>query len=129
MEIVQVIGLGLIATVIIVILKEYRPELAFQVSLAAGLVIILLVINYVFEAVQVVTDIAVGAGLNLIYLQALLRIIGISYLAEFGAQVCRDAGEGSIAAKIEFAAKIIILVISIPIILAVIESLVMLVPG
>lgn len=128
MEIVQVVGLGLLATVLVVILKEYRPELAMQVSIVAGLIIILMVINYVINVVQVITEISVGAGMNLIYLQSLLRIIGIAYLAEFGAQVCRDAGENSIASKIDFAAKVIILVIAIPIVLAVIESIMLLVP-
>ncbi len=128
MEIVQVVGLGLLAMVLVVILKEYRPELAIQISMVAGLIIILMVINYVISVVQVVTEISVGAGMNLIYLQSLLRIIGIAYLAEFGSQVCRDAGENSIASKIDFAAKVIILVIAIPIILAVIESIMLLVP-
>lgn len=128
MEIVQVVGLGILATVLVIILKEYRPEMAMQVSIVAGLVIILLVIGYVVNIVQVITEISVGAGMNLIYLQALMRIIGIAYLAEFGAQVCRDAGENSIASKIDFAAKVIILVIAIPIVIAVIESIMLLVP-
>jgi len=71
---------------------------------------------------------AVGAGINLTYLQTLLRIVGLAYLAEFGAQVCRDAGEGNIAARIEFAAKVIILVLAVPIIVAVMESILSLIP-
>jgi len=128
LEIVQVVGLGLLAMVLAVILREFRPELAIQVSIVAGVVMILLVINYVVNVVQVVTEISVDAGMNIVYLQSLLRIVGIAYLAEFGAQVCRDAGEGSIAAKIDFAAKVIILVIAIPIVLAVIESIMQLIP-
>lgn len=128
MEIVQVVGLGLVAALLVVILKEYRPELAMQLSLVAGVVIVLLVLDRVVVTVHAVTEIAVGAGINLVYLQTLLRIIGIAYLAEFGAQVCRDAGEGSIASRIEFAAKIMIMVMAVPVMLAVLESILLLVP-
>ncbi|MFY9114002.1 MAG: stage III sporulation protein AD [Dethiobacteria bacterium] len=128
MEIVQVVGLGLLTMVLVVIIREYRPEIAIQIAIAGSLIIILLVIMQVVSVVQVITDISVGAGMNLIYLQSLMRIIGITYIAEFGAQVCRDAGAGSIASKIDFAAKVIILVIAIPIVLAVIESIMLLVP-
>ncbi len=128
MEIVQVVGLGLIAAVLVIILREYRPELAMQVSLAAGVIIMLMVIGRIVGAVQVITETAVGAGINLVYLQTLLRVIGIAYLAEFGAQICRDAGEGSIASRIELAAKVIILVMAIPIIVEVMDSIMTLIP-
>ncbi len=128
MEIVQVVGLGLIALLLVIILREYRPELAMQVSLVAGITIMLLVINQIAGAVNVITETAVGAGINLVYLQTLLRVIGIAYLAEFGAQVCRDAGEGSIASRIELAAKIIILVMALPIVVEVMETILRLVP-
>ena len=90
----QVVGLGLIAALLALILKEYRPELAMQISLAAGTIIMLLVLNRIVTAVNVITETAVAAGINLVYLQTLLRVIGIAYLAEFGSQLCRDAGEG-----------------------------------
>jgi len=108
MDIIQIVGLGLVATLLVLVLREQRPEMAMMVSLVAGAIILLLV---------VVT-----------YLQTLLRIVGLAYLAEFGAQVCRDAGEGNIAARIEFAAKVIILVLAVPIIVAVMESILSLIP-
>lgn len=128
MEIVQVVGLGLIAAVLVIILREYRPEMAMQVSLVAGIIIMLLVIRHIAGAVQVITETAVGAGVNLVYLQTLLRVIGIAYLAEFGSQVCRDAGEGSIASRIELAAKVIILVMAVPVVVEVMESIMSLIP-
>ena len=128
MEIVQVVGLGLIAAFLVVVLREHRPELAMQVSLAAGVILMLMVINRITAAVQAVTEAAVGAGINLVYLQTLLRVIGIAYLAEFGAQICRDAGEGSIASRVELAAKVIILVLAVPIIVEVMESIIRLIP-
>ncbi len=128
MEIVQVVGLGLIAAILAAFLKEHRPEMAVQVSLAAGIIIVLMVISRLVTAINAITEMAVGAGINLIYLQTLLRIIGVAYLAEFGSQVCRDAGEGSLASRIEFAAKVLILVMAVPIVVAVMDSIVKIVP-
>jgi stage III sporulation protein AD len=128
MEIVQVVGLGLIAALLVLILKEYRPEMAMQVSLVAGVIIMLLVVNRIVGAVNVITETAVAAGINLVYLQTLLRVIGIAYLAEFGAQICRDAGEGSIASRVELAAKVIILVMAVPVIVEIMESVLRMIP-
>ena len=111
----------------VLILKEYRPEMAMQVSLVAG-VIMLLVVNRIVGAVNVITETAVAAGINLVYLQTLLRVIGIAYLAEFGAQICRDAGEGSIASRVELAAKVIILVMAVPVIVEIMESVLRMIP-
>lgn len=128
MEIVQVVGLGLIAALFVLVLKEYRPEMAMQVSLIAGVIILLLVVNRIVGALHVITETAVAAGINLIYLQTLLRVIGIAYLAEFGAQICRDAGEGSIASRVELAAKVIILVMAVPVIVEIMESVLGMIP-
>lgn len=128
MEIVQVVGLGLIAAVLVTILREYRPEIAMQASLVAGTIIMLMVINRVAGALQLITETAVRAGINLIYLHTLLRVIGIAYLAEFGAQACRDAGEGSIASRIELAAKVMIMVMALPVVVEVMESIIILIP-
>jgi len=128
LEIVQVVGVGLVATILILVLKEYHPEIAFQIAIAAGVILILLVIGYIVEIIQAVTEVALDAGMEVMYLQVLLRIIAVAYLAEFAAQVCRDAGEGSIASKIELAAKVIILVMAVPIITSVMESILSLLP-
>jgi stage III sporulation protein AD len=57
-----------------------------------------------------------------------LKIIGIAYIAEFGAQIVRDAGQESIASKIELAGKVLILVLAIPIISIIIETVMKLMP-
>ena len=128
MEIVQVVALGLVAAILVTFLREHRPEMAIQVSLVAGIIIILMVISKVAVAVNTITEMAIGAGINFLYMQTLLRIIGVAYLAEFGSQVCRDAGEGSLASRIEFAAKILILVMAVPIVIAVMDSIIRIIP-
>ena len=64
----------------------------------------------------------------MVYLNTLLKIMGIAYLAEFGSQICRDAGEGVIAGKVEFAGKLLILVMALPLLAAVLETILNFVP-
>lgn len=72
---------------------------------------------------------ATNANLNMVYVETILKIIGIAYIAEFGAQITRDAGQGSIASKIELAGKILILVMAIPILTVLIETIIELLPS
>ncbi|MGI6318719.1 MAG: stage III sporulation protein AD [Firmicutes bacterium] len=128
MEIVQVVGFGVIAAVSILFIRQSRPDIAHLLSIGAGVVIVVYVLGYLRMVIDVITDLALEAEINTIFLRTLLRVIGVAYLAEFGAQVCRDAGENSIAAKIEFAGKIIILIMAVPILMAVLESIISFIP-
>ncbi|MEW6540208.1 MAG: stage III sporulation protein AD [Bacillota bacterium] len=123
MEITQIVGFGLVAAVLVVILRQYKPEIALLVSLAAGITLFMLVLGKIGAIVEVLKDLSSRANVNLVYLGVILKIVGIAYIADFGAQLCRDAGEGALAAKIEFAAKILILVLAIPIVMAVLDIL------
>lgn len=111
------------AAVLVVILRQYKPEIALLVSLAAGIMLFMMVLGKIGAIVEVLKDLSNRANVNLVYLGVILKIVGIAYIADFGAQLCRDAGEGALAAKIEFAAKILILVLAIPIVMAVLDIL------
>lgn len=73
--------------------------------------------------------IAITANVNMIYVETILKIIGIAYIAEFGSQITKDAGQGAIASKIEMAGKILILVMAIPILTVIIETIISLIPS
>jgi stage III sporulation protein AD len=128
MEIIQVVGLGLIATVLALIIKEQKPIFAFAIATFTGIMIFLFLIGKISEVIRVLERLATEGGVNMIYLKTILKIIGIAYIAEFGAQISRDAGEGAIAAKIELAGKVLIMVMAIPIITVIIETVMNLIP-
>ncbi len=73
--------------------------------------------------------IATNANINMMYLQTILKIIGIAYIAEFGAQIAKDAGQAAIASKIELAGKVLIMVMAVPILTAIIEMVISLLPN
>jgi stage III sporulation protein AD len=91
-------------------------------------IVFFLVLDKLRMIIELFTEMAKRAGIGEMYLIILLKIIGISYLVEFGAQVCRDAGEGAIASKIELAGKVMILVMAVPIIAFALDTILRLMP-
>lgn len=128
MDIIKIVGLGLVVTVLIVIIKQQRPELAIQLSIVTGIVIFTMMLGRISSVVNLMQQLAQRSNISFLYMGTILKIVGVAYIAEFGAQVCRDAGEGAVAAKIEFAAKVIVMVLAIPIIVAVFDALLKLLP-
>ena len=106
MDILQIVGLGIIASILIVILKSQRPDMAIQVSIITGIVIFILIANKLSAVLSLLSSFSAKANIDMSYMGILLKIIGIAYISEFGAEVCKDAGEGSIASKIELAGKV-----------------------
>jgi stage III sporulation protein AD len=127
-EIIQIVGLGLIATILALIIKEQKPAFAFILATFTGIMIFLFLIGKISEVIRLLEKLATEGGINIIYLKTILKIIGIAYIAEFGAQITRDAGQGAIASKIELAGKILIMVMAIPIITVIIETVMQLIP-
>ncbi|HOV79830.1 MAG TPA: stage III sporulation protein AD [Bacillota bacterium] len=128
MEVLQYVAIGLTAAVLVGVVKVHRPEMAVLLSLAAGVILFSLVLGKIGAVIDVLRELSFKAGINMVYLGTILKIVGIAYIAEFGAQICRDTGEGAVAAKIEFAAKVLIMVLAVPIIVAVLQSLLKLLP-
>ncbi|WP_413379794.1 stage III sporulation protein AD [Alkalihalobacillus sp. 1P02AB] len=127
-DIIQIVGLGLIATFLALVVKEQKPQFAFLLTVFVGVFIFLFLIDEIAKVIQMLQSIAEQASMNMIYLQTILKIIGIAYIAEFGAQIAKDAGQAAIASKIELAGKVLILVMAIPILTAVIEMVISFLP-
>jgi stage III sporulation protein AD len=128
MDIVQIVGLGFVATLLMLILKRERPEMAMQLSLVLTAFILLIMLAKIKIVLDLFSDLAEKAHINQLYLTTILKIIGIAYITEFGAQICKDAGEGAVGSKIEFAGKVMVMVLAIPIITLVIDTIVRLMP-
>jgi len=124
----QVVALAVVATILILVIRQEKPELAIQISILAGLVIFVLVVWKVVEVLNVLERLAMRADLNMVFLGTLLRIIGIAYIAEFGTQICKDAGERALAFKVELAGKVMILILAVPIITTILDTVSRLLP-
>ncbi len=128
MEIIQIVAFALIAAFLSLVLREYKPFYAVMVAVVAGVLIFLRVVAYLSALISYLVEITLQTSISLVYLNTLLKIIGIAYIAEFGSQICRDAGESVIAGKVEFAGKLLILVLAIPLLTAVLETILKFVP-
>ncbi|MDK2855774.1 MAG: stage sporulation protein [Bacillota bacterium] len=121
MEIVSVIGMAVLATFLALLIKREHPAIAFILAVGAAILILLFALGRLSSLLDVFRQLAERTGINLQYFNLLLKIIGIAYLAEFGAQFCRDAGQETIAGAVELAGKAIILLLSVPILIAVFD--------
>ncbi|MCG8512881.1 MAG: stage III sporulation protein AD [Halanaerobiales bacterium] len=128
MVIWQIVGLALLASIFIILIRQQRPELAFLLSLVTGLIILNLILDQIGIVVNLLQQIAEKARIDLIYFNTIIKIIGIAYIGEFGAEITRDSGETALASKIELAAKIIIMILAIPIMISLIETIIELIP-
>ncbi len=128
MEVVKIIGIALIALIIIVLLKQYRPEFAIYISLLTGVLILILVMDKLTGIINLLQSLANKASINTTFLLLLIKITGIAFLSEFAVSVCKDSGEGAIASKIEIGTKIIIISMSIPIISGLLEIILKILP-
>ncbi len=128
MDIVKIVGIAIISLVIIVILKQYKPEFAIYASIISGIIILFFVMDKLYGIVNLLTSISNRAGAGTEFIGILLKITGIAILTEFAVSICKDSGETAIASKVDLAGKVIIISISIPIITALLELLVQILP-
>lgn len=128
MDIIKIIGIAFIAVIIIVILKQYRPEFAIYASILAGILILTVVSDTLSGIVDMIKSISNKTNINSEFLMILIKITGIAILTEFAVSVCKDAGESAIASKVDIGGKILIISLSIPIINALIDTIVKILP-
>lgn len=128
MEILKIIGIGLIALIIIILLKQYKPEFAIYISLLTGVLILILVMDKLTGIINLLQSLTNKANINSAFLALLIKITGIAFLSEFAVSICKDSGEGAIASKIEIGSKIIIIAMSIPIISSLLEIILKILP-
>ena len=127
MNVFKIVCLGIAATVLAVFLKEWRKEIALQISLVAAVIIFFMIFPYLNTVFGVFRDISERVGLDEKYIKIVLKVIGIGYVAQFGSELCRDAGESAIASKIELGGKVLIVALSVPVMysfLEVVESVI-----
>ncbi len=123
MNITQIVAFGLVATFIIVLLKQYKSEYAIYASVIAGATLLLFAVSKVGTIINLLENLVDTVGINKEFFKILLKITGIAYLVEFASNMCKDAGESAISSKIELAGKLLIVTLSIPIISTLVETI------
>ena len=128
-EVIKIVGIGLIALILIIIIKQYRPEFAIYISIISGIIIFFCAIDKLTNIIDLLKQICNQSGVNNKYLGILIKMTGIAFLAEFAISICKDAGESSLANKVELGSKAIVISMSIPIIHNLLEIILNLMPN
>ena len=123
MEILKIVSFALVALFIFLLFKDKRSDIAILVSLVAGVILFVSILSSITDIISFIKDISSRANIDIVYIGVVLKILAISYLATFCSEICKDAGAASIASKVEFSAKILILTLAIPILMAVLHSI------
>ncbi len=123
MTILKIAVIGIVGVILAVQLKEYKSGFAVYLSLATGLIICAWTIGRMETVVALAEKIQSLVSMNKAYLTALMKMLGITYVSDFGAGLCKDAGHSVVAHQIEIFGKISILAVSMPILTALIETI------
>ena len=124
----QITAIGMVSALLVMIVKQKRPDIAMVIALSAGVILFLMVLGNIKAISVTVESMAQKANLDSVYLSTILKVIGIAYIAEFGSQICKDIGEGTIASKIELSGKILVMVLALPILTALMEAVLKILP-
>jgi len=123
MDAFELCGLGLITAVLALTVKQYRPELALQVSIAGGAVLLLMCISQLSGILAAVRNYFLKSGLPYNWLAPSFKIIGIAYITQISSELCRDAGEGAVACKLELCGRVMMTAAALPSVLSLLETL------
>ena len=113
-EILKIFGIGLLVVVLSFVFKELKNEYSVMLMLAGGVIITLWGLAKIYPVVDYIRELTDSGNISE-YFSVILKVLGISFLVQTGADICRDLGEESIASKVEFAGKAVILVLVLPV--------------
>lgn len=123
MNVVQVGLIGVAGVLMAIYIKQEKGEIAIYLCIATSILIFLGIINHLEVLIETVKEISTFVNIDLVYIGTLLKMLGITYVAEFSSGICKDAGYQTIATQIEMFGKITILVLSMPILLTLLKTL------
>ncbi|MBR4014863.1 MAG: stage III sporulation protein AD [Anaerotignum sp.] len=121
MEMGRIIALGLVGTVLAVLMKKESPQIALLITTITGILIFATICTPLAGILTLLRETAEKAGVGGGYFAIVLKVIGIAYLTQFGAQLCADAGESAVAAKVELAGKILMMTAAAPVLVALLD--------
>ncbi len=120
---IKVALLGLAAVFLALPFKSSKPEYGTGISLAACVLILFLGVNKLEVIVASLGKIQAYLSFSEAYIQLLLKIVGITYVAELASELCRDAGYGTVANQVEMVGKLTILTMSMPVLLSLLDTI------
>ena len=129
MNYISICGICIVCAIISLTLKRYNPEISLLVSVTAGVIVAISLLNQIVPAISQVKNILSLANLNNTYSLILFKSLGICFLCQFASDSCEDAGEKALASKIQLAGKISVVLLSLPLIEEIATTAIKLIQG
>lgn len=123
MGIIQIGAIGVLGAILAIQFKNGKSEYGIYISVALSILIFFSIVGRLEMIVQVIKAIGEKIQIKSTYILALLKMLGVTYVAEFSSAICKDAGYQTIAQQIEIFSKLTILALSMPILLALLETI------
>ena len=121
MEIIKIAGIALTGVISAALLKSINKDISLYVILATAVIILIAVLGEVSEIFSFIENIYDDITYGREFFPVIIKVLIIAYITDFTAQLCKDAGEGSIGSKVELAGKVIIFYVAMPILTAILE--------
>lgn len=123
MDIIKIAMIGIAATLLAIQMKTGKPEYEIFITMAACLCIFFFLITKLEVVLEAINRMQEYVKLDIKYIGILMKMIGVTYVAEFSSNLCKDAGYHAVASQIEMFGKLSVLVISMPVLLALLDTI------
>ncbi len=128
MAILQIVAVGILSAVLALTVKRQSPDMALMISIAASVLMFLMILPMLAETVGILQRIGGMLDGGMPYIAVAVKVIGVAYMAELGSSVCTDAGESAVAARIDMAGRVMLLVLAAPVLMDLVNIILGLVP-
>ena len=129
LEVARVAGFAIVVSVLLAVLRKESPPFAAAAAVAFAGAALFLLLEPLANVARAFGELAAEAGVRTVYLALVMKAVGIAFVTAVGAELCRDAGEGAVGAVVELTGKVFILLLAVPVIAAILDALVGLLPG
>ena len=121
MEILKITALALTGVLLAALMKSFNKGMAIYIILATVIILFVSIIDELTEIFHFLEGIYDSVTYGKTFFPVILKVLAVAYITDFTAQLCRDAGEGTVGSKVELAGKVIIFYLAMPILTAILE--------
>ncbi len=129
MDILSVCICAIVATVLSITIKKHNPEISTLLSVGAGIIIFIMILSFINPVINQINNLAKMANISTQYTSILIKALGICFICQFSSDACKDASQTALASKVELAGKLLIVIISLPMIEEITSTAISLIGG
>lgn len=123
MEIIRISVVGIAGVLLAILVRQVRPEYSLYITMAAGVAILFYTVGKLSYLLTSLREIQEYIPVETAYMNILLKMIGITYIGQFCAGICKDAGYSAVAGQIETFGRLAVLAVSMPVLTALLETI------